>query len=108
MALRHAKPLDVISLFAAPGEGAGAVSTSLLKTKHIQLLRLVLAAGESLPEHKVSGEITVQCLSGEADVIAPRRTCRLQEGTVVTLPAAKPHRVKAYRETVLLVTILQP
>ena len=85
-----------------------AISSSLLKTPHLQLLRIVLAAGHALPEHHVPGEITVQCISGEADVLTPSRTCRLIAGALVMLPAAEPHCVQAHLDTVLLVTVLHP
>lgn len=106
MALKHAQPLEVIDLHA---EANGtAVSSSLLKTARLQLMRVLLAAGQSLPEHHVPGEITVQCLSGAADVVTPSRKCRLVPGSLVMLPAAEPHRVQAHRDTMLLVTVLQP
>lgn len=108
MALKHAQPLEVIDLHATDETGGTAVSTSLLKTPHLQLLRVILASGQALPEHHVSGEITVQCLSGEADVATPSRTCRLLPGSLVVLPAEEPHRVQANRDTVLLVTVLHP
>lgn len=108
MALKHAQPLEVIDLHA-PDEARGtSISSSLLKTPHLQLMRVVLTAGHTLPEHHVPGEITVQCLSGEADVVTPSRTCRLTAGHLVMLPAAEPHRVQAHLDTVLLVTVLHP
>jgi quercetin dioxygenase-like cupin family protein len=108
MALEHAQPLEVIDLHATDEVPGTAVSSSLLKTPHLQLMRVVLAAGQALPEHHVPGEITVQCLAGEADVATPSRTCRLVPGSLVMLPAAEPHRVQAHRDTVLLVTVLHP
>jgi quercetin dioxygenase-like cupin family protein len=108
MALKHAQPLEVIDLHATDETRGTAVSSSLLKTPHLQLMRVVLAAGHALPEHHVPGEITIQCLSGEADVVTPSRTCRLASGTLVMLPAAEPHRVQAHLDTLLLVTVLHP
>ena len=106
MALKHAQPREVIDLHASNEKRGTAVSSSLLKTPHLQLMRVVLAAGHVLPEHHVPGEITIQCLSGEADVVMPSRTCRLVSGHLVMLPGAEPHRVQAHRDTVLLVTVL--
>jgi quercetin dioxygenase-like cupin family protein len=106
MALKHSQPLEVIDLHAMDQAQGTAVSSSLLKTPHLQLMRVVLAAGQSLPEHHLPDEITVQCLSGEADVATPSRTCRLVPGCLVMLPAAEPHCVQAHRDTVLLVTML--
>lgn len=108
MALKHAQPLDVINLLASGAEHGTGVSSSLLKTSHLQLMRVVLPAGHSLPEHQVAGEITVQCITGEADVVTPTRACRLVAGTLVMLPASEPHGVRAHTDSVLLVTLLRP
>ena len=108
MALKHAQPLEGINLHATEEARGTAASSSLLKTRHLQLLRVVLEAGHSLPEHHVPGEITIQCLSGEADVATPSCTCRLVAGALVMLPAAEPHGVQAHQDTVLLVTVMHP
>lgn len=108
MALKHAQPLEVIDLHTSDVAAGPAVSSSLLKTPRLQLMRVVLAAEQALPEHHVPGEITIHCLSGEADVGTPSRTCRLVPGTLVMLPAAEPHWVQARLDCVLLVTVLHP
>ena len=108
MALTHAQPLDVIDLHAIDDSSGVTVSRSLLRRPHLQLLRVVLAAGDTLPEHHVGGDVTIQCLYGDADVVMPSRTCRLVAGALVMLPAEAPHRVHAREHTALLVTIVHP
>ena len=108
MALKHAQPLEIIDLYASEETRGTAASCSLLKTPHLQLMRVVLAMGHVLPEHCVAGEITIQCLSGGVDIETPSRTFRLTSGKLVMLSAAEPHRVQAYLDTVLLVTVLHP
>lgn len=66
MALPHARPLDIIDLGPFGLGPAGAVTTSLLKADGLQLMRLILRAGQGVPEHRVQGAITLQCLQGEA------------------------------------------
>ena len=65
MALPHAQPLDVIDVRPLGAGLRDAVTTSLLKTQALQLMHLVLPAGQRLPEHSVPGAITVQCLEGD-------------------------------------------
>ena len=108
MALEHAQPLETINLHAHGGPHAPPVSTSLLRTPHLQLLRLVLPAGHALPRHHVPGEITIQCIEGEADIATPARTFGLAAGTLVMLPAGEPHEVRSRTGCVLLVTVLNP
>ncbi len=74
MALQHALPLDVIDVRPLGTGLRDAVTTSLLKTEALQLMRLVLPAGRGLPTHSVPGAITVLCLEGEAVVVTPSRT----------------------------------
>lgn len=106
MALPHAQPLDIIDLRPLGTGLAGAVTTSLLKTPSLQLMRLVLPAGQGLPEHSVPGSITVLCLEGEAVVTTPSRRCVLGAGRLVVLEGGEPHSVQALTDASLLVTVL--
>ena len=60
MALPHAQPFDRIDLHPLGDGLAQTPSTSLIKSHSLQLMRVVLRAGERLPEHHVRGEITLQ------------------------------------------------
>lgn len=52
-------------------------SYALLKARQLEVMRLVLLAGKSMPEHQVTGEITVQCLASSAPGMACV-SCRLE------------------------------
>lgn len=106
MALQHAQPLDVINVRPLGPELRNAMTTSLLKTPTLQLMRLVLPAGQGMREHSLAGAITVQCLEGEAVVTTPSRTCQLAAGQLVMLAGAQPHGVQAITDSSLLVTVL--
>ena len=106
MALPHAQALDLIDVRPFGPALRQAVTTSLLKTPTLQLMRLVLPAGESLPEHKVAGAITLHCLEGEALVTTPARRCPLLAGQLVMLAGGEPHGVLGVTDTSLLVTVL--
>ncbi len=106
MALPHAAPLDLIDVRPLAQGLRGQVNTSLLKTPELQLLRLVLPAGQGLAQHDVAGAITIHCLEGEARVTTPTRECRLQADQLVMLPPREPHAVTAVDDCSLLVTIV--
>ena len=106
MALAHAQPLEMIDVRPLGPRLRESVTTSLLKTPTLQLMRLVLPAGQGLPEHQVPGAITVHCLEGEAVVTTPKRTCHLGAGQLVMLVGAEPHAVRAVTDASLLVTVL--
>jgi quercetin dioxygenase-like cupin family protein len=105
MALTHALPLDTIDLRPLGAALAGTPTHSLIKTASLQLMRVVLRRGESLPEHQVPGEITVHCLEGEAALSTPTRDCLLSAGQLVLLAGGEPHGLRAITDTSLLVTL---
>jgi quercetin dioxygenase-like cupin family protein len=108
MALPHAQPLDVIDVRPLAAGLRAEVTTSLLKTPELQLMRLVLRAGQGLPEHRVPGAITIHCLEGEAAVTTPASRCELAPGRLVMLAGDEPHAVTAITDASLLVTVVHP
>jgi quercetin dioxygenase-like cupin family protein len=106
MALVHAQPLEVISVRPLAAQIAQARTHSLLKTGRMQLMRLVLAAGQTVPEHQVGGEMTLLCLEGQVLVTTPGRQCRLAQGDLMLLPAREAHALQAEADSSLLATLL--
>lgn len=107
MALRHAHPLEAIDLHASDEQRGTHASSSLLRTDGLQLMQLVLPAGHELPQHHVPGELTIQCVTGEAVVTTPHASCRLGPGQLVALPEQEPHAVRALADSTLLVTLIR-
>ena len=106
MALTHAQPLEVIDVRPLGCALNVAVTSSLLKTPRLQLMRLVLRAGTGTPEHHVPGAITVHCLEGEAVVTTAAHRRELRPGQLVMLPENERHAVQAVTDASLLVTVL--
>lgn len=106
MALKHAQPLDTIDVRPLQDQLHASVTSSLLKTGKLQLMRVVLLAGHSVPEHHVAGEITVQCLDGAVRLSTPTRVCELKAGELLVLPGGEPHALVALTDASMLVTIL--
>ena len=106
MALPHAQALDIIDVRPFASGLDDAVTSSLIKTPALQLMRLVLRAGQALPEHRVAGAMTLQCLEGEAVLTTPGRSCHLGAGRLVVLNGGEPHAVRAVTDASLLVTVL--
>ena len=106
MALQHASSGQVIALQRSGEDGSQFSSIALAKTDEIELIRLVLPAGKTMPEHWVKGEVTLQCLSGEIAVDAHGRTSTLHGGEMLYLAGATPHALKAVADSVALLTIL--
>ena len=87
----------------------GARSHALFKSNDLEVMRIVLRAGQELPPHTVSGEITLQCLEGRIAFSLRRRPARTgapassftRRGTNCT--ACAPSRTRR-----LLLTIVLP
>lgn len=108
MALHHASSGERIALQRGDDDIAHFTSVALTKTEHMELIRLVLPKGRSMPEHKVDGELTLQCLEGEIAVDAHGRTTILLPSELVFLAGGEPHAVRAVEDAVALLTILLP
>jgi quercetin dioxygenase-like cupin family protein len=81
-------------------------SVALFKSEQLEVIRLVLAAGKSMPTHKVSGEITIQCLEGSLDIAVNGESTLLAAGQLMFLQGKVPHSVTAREPASALVTIV--
>jgi len=103
MAIPHAKSGEVIDVRPT---GNDKITTTLLKTDSVEVIRLVLPAGKIIPEHDVAGEITVQCLTGRVLFKSGGESRELTAGHLCFLTGGEPHAVEALEASCLLVTIL--
>ena len=108
MALAHALPWQPIDLSPLGAALHGSATHAILKTYALELMRVVLPAGQALPAHQVYGECTLLCLEGEVEVQGEEGSCRLAAGQLVLLPARARHAVLALRDSSMLVTIQLP
>lgn len=106
MALQHASSGDKIALSRNDDDIAFFTSVALVKTPHMELIRLVLPKERPMPLHRVDGEVTLQCLEGELEVDAHDRITNLKPGEMLYLAGGVPHAVRAVQDAVGLMTIL--
>ena len=79
---------------------------ALFKSDQLEVIRLVLLAGKSMPTHKVAGEITIQCIEGTLEVGVNGDNTLLQAGQLMFLLGEVPHSVTARSHASALVTIV--
>jgi quercetin dioxygenase-like cupin family protein len=105
MAISHAAPAQVIDIRPLADAIPKSVTKTLIKTDHLEVIRLVLPAGKEIPSHKVSGEITVQCLEGRIEFTASGQSQELAAGQMLYLSGAEEHSLKGLDDASVLVTI---
>ena len=105
VAIPHAQPGDVIDVRPLGVELTTARTRTLLKSERIEVIRLVMATGKVLAEHKAPGEIIVQCLEGKIAFTAREQTHELTSGQMLYLEANEPHSVQCLEDASFLVTI---
>ncbi len=109
MAIAHATSGQLIDVHPLADKLPEVRTAALFKTGSLEVMRLVVLAGKTVPSHQVKGDITVQCLEGEVDFTASGHTQRMRAGQLVYLAGGVAHGLTAVHDASLLVTIvLQP
>ncbi|WP_439517530.1 cupin domain-containing protein [Hydrogenophaga sp.] len=108
MALHHLDSGEIANLLHQGGDALSEQSVALFKSEQLEVIRLRLPVGKTMPMHKVAGQITVQCLEGEIDFETPEGVKRLQAGQLLFLLGGVPHSLLAVEDASVLVTIVLP
>ena len=106
MAIPHAKSGEVIDIRPLGPALAQAKTTTLVKTKTLEIIRLVIPSGKDIPEHHAPGEITVQCLEGRVNFSTGDTRRDLAAGQLLYLSSEEPHSLHGLEDASVLVTIV--
>lgn len=105
MAIPHTPPGETVDVTPLGPRLSGEKTHALFKSNDLEVIRLVLRAGKSLPSHKVPGELTIHCIEGRLDVAVQGRSQVLKAGQLIFLAGGAPHSVRALEDASALVTI---
>ena len=105
MALHHAKPGEIVDLRPIGPGLRDARTAAIIKGDNFETIRLIVHAGGEIPQHKVSGEITLHCLEGHVELGSDPAPVALKANQWVYLEGGAPHSVKAIEDSSLLLTI---
>lgn len=108
MAQAHAASGDLIDIGPLGAALADQVTTAIMKSAQLELVRLVLPTGKSMREHRVAGEITVQCIEGLIEFTTPAGSLQLAPGQLIHLQGGEPHSLLALKDSTALLTICLP
>lgn len=106
MSISHALSGEAIDVKPYGSQLAEQRTVALFKSDQLEVIRLVLATGKAMPTHRVAGEITIQCLEGELDVVVYDERTLLLAGQLLFLHGDVPHSVTARTPASALVTIV--
>ena len=73
------------------------VSKTLVDKKTETVTIFAFAEGQGLSEHTAPFDAMVSILDGEADITISGKTFHLKAGEMITMPANKPHSLKAIK-----------
>ena len=106
MAIHHALSGELIDIKPL-GEALKATrTTTLYKTQHLEVFRMVLLAGKQMPEHRVVGELTVQCLEGNVEFSIGTTRDIMRAGDLKCLAGGVLHSLVAIEDSSVLITLL--
>lgn len=106
MAIPHAQPGEVIDVRPLADQLAASITKTLIKTQHVEVIRMVLPAGKMLTQHKAPGEIIVQCLEGDITFTTMGEPKKLLAGDMLYLAAGEVHALEAVEDSSFLLTIV--
>ncbi|MDB5761160.1 MAG: hypothetical protein JWQ21_155 [Herminiimonas sp.] len=106
MSLHHALPGELVNIRPLAAKIKESLSTALFRTADLEVIRSVLPSGKWMPEHKVPGEVTIQCLEGAVELHAYRTLQILRAGEMVYLTGGEPHALRSVEDASVLITIV--
>ncbi len=107
MTLSHAKEGEVVNLGQQVSDLELTKTATLVKNDHMEIIRLIMKSGKSLPDHTAPGILIVQCLAGRVLFKCLGETRELTSGQLLHLPDAEPHAVECLESAALLLTIIR-
>ncbi len=106
MAIHHAASGEMIDVRPIAGKIESALSRALYLSTHLEVFRMFLEAGKVIPEHKVAGELTVQCLEGSVEFSVEGVTRVMWPGDLICVAGGAAHALKGLEDGSVLVTLL--
>lgn len=101
-------PREIERLMREPGWQAGRDSKTLVKHSDFRIVLTAIRGGTRIHEHRTTGRISVQAISGHIQMHVAGRTIDLPAGHVMALDRAIPHDVEALVDSAFLLTIALP
>jgi quercetin dioxygenase-like cupin family protein len=105
MGMHHAKSGEVINLLPSYDRIEPPITTAIIKTDQLQVIRMVVPAGKEIAPHKVANPITVQCLQGRVEFQVDEGWSLLEQGQMLFVEGEEMHAIRGIQNSMLLVSI---
>lgn len=105
MAIPHATPGEVIDVRPLGAALATTRTHALFKSGDLEVIRIVLRAGDEMPPHVVAGEITVLCIEGRIAFTCDAGVRELAAGELIHVSGDEMHALRGIEDSSLLLTI---
>lgn len=96
---------QIVSILPLGARLQDARTTALLKSEQLEVVRVVLLAGQEMREHRSPGEITVHCLEGRIEFKTSEGMHLMGPGDFIHLRRMEPHALRALEDASALVTM---
>lgn len=106
MGIEHDPSRKIVDVRPLGTKIEAARTTTIVKTPAFELLRLVIHKDREISQHSAPGDLIIQCLEGEIELISKGKLSVLHAGDLIYLPHGERHSLKATYNSSLLVTIL--
>ncbi len=106
MASHHATSGEIVNLRPLATPLQESQSSILVREEQLKVMRLVLPAGKTLPDHDVDGPITMHCLQGVVDVTTQDCRQTMRAGDFMYVAPTVSHTLLAMEDAAMLVTIV--
>jgi quercetin dioxygenase-like cupin family protein len=97
-------PIGTLLKLVSYQKGA-VVSKTLVDKKTETVTVFAFAEGQGLSEHTAPFDAMVSILDGEAEITISGKTFHLKAGEMITMPANKPHALKAIKPFKMMLVI---
>lgn len=104
MALHHAIAGEVVRLPSVANPETK--TAALVKTDSFETIHLVIRASDQIPNHRVTGSISLFCVEGMVTIETEDGERRMKAGEWLYLEPNEPHSVRGLEDAGLMLTIL--
>lgn len=99
-----ARPGELVDVRPLGAALASAHTRTVLHSAGVQIVRLILHAGEQSPQRREPGPIILHCLEGLVSLTALDKTQAIGPGSLLLLPADEPYSLRGIEDASVLLT----